>query len=335
MLGLLVGITGCGGVLADSAEVPAPLFKDPNYHGSCDPEIVWNSHTQEWWAFYTARRATRQQATYVGTPIGVAASEDWRTWRFEGYCDFGPHKGKPDMPVTFWAPGIARDGETYHMYVTFKDNADPPWAGKGGIVHYTTPASDLKSGWKKVGMLKLEEGPDAIDAGVCKLDDKRWLMVYRAKGIRWATSTDLTNWRCHGLVKTTNGKQLDQKFIGYQEAPYPFKWGGCFWMLTDPHDGLAVYRSNDGQTWDYQGKILKQPGTRPHDNTRARHPSVAVVGDRAFLFYHVEPWRPYPTPPAEERTVEQKRSFLQVAELEIADGKLVCDRDRKITVPRW
>ena len=52
--------------------VPKPLFFDPHYHGSCDPEIVWNACTGEWWIFYTARRATREHGTYVGTPIGVA-----------------------------------------------------------------------------------------------------------------------------------------------------------------------------------------------------------------------------------------------------------------------
>ena len=37
-------------------DVPAPLFIDPNYHGSCDPEIVWNEHDQFWYIYYTARR---------------------------------------------------------------------------------------------------------------------------------------------------------------------------------------------------------------------------------------------------------------------------------------
>nr|WP_319480190.1 hypothetical protein [uncultured Draconibacterium sp.] len=37
-------------------EVPAPLFFDPNYQGSCDPEIVWNKYGQQWSIYYTARR---------------------------------------------------------------------------------------------------------------------------------------------------------------------------------------------------------------------------------------------------------------------------------------
>ena len=54
--------------------ITKPLFADPNYNGSCDPEIVWNPVKREWFIYYTARRATRESATYVGTPIGVISS---------------------------------------------------------------------------------------------------------------------------------------------------------------------------------------------------------------------------------------------------------------------
>ncbi|MFH1716482.1 MAG: hypothetical protein ABIF19_03960 [Planctomycetota bacterium] len=78
---------------------------------------------------------------------------------------------------------------------------------------------------------------------------------------------------------------------------------------------------------------MTEPGTREHDNTIARHPSVVIIGNRALLFYHVEPWRPYPSPGAEKRTVQQKLSFLQIAELKIEEGRLTCDRNAILIAP--
>jgi beta-xylosidase len=314
--------------------VPAPLFADPNYHGSCDPEIVWNEHEQEWWIFYTARRATREKATYVGTPLGVAASEDLINWRFLGYCSFDGAAGKPDMPDTRWAPGIIRDGDSFHMFVTYKDNANPPWGGNGNIVHYSASANNLLHGWKRSDAPAFAE-PDPIDATLIRIGD-RFRVYHRVAaggGIQWAESVDLVNWtnrgKCPGDVNDKNVHGLN-----YQEAPYVFRFEGRYWMLTDPHKGLAVYGSGDATTWDYQGRILEKPGKRPRDNTLARHPSVAVIGGRAFLFYHVEPNRPYPTPPPEERTPHQKISFLQMAELVFEDGELSCNRDQGVLPPR-
>jgi hypothetical protein len=60
---------------------------------------------------------------------------------------------------------------------------------------------------------------------------------------------------------------------------------------------------------------------------------VAVIDGRAFIFYHTEPNRPYPTPPAEHRTAHQKISFLQIAELKVDEGQLVCDRNASIQLP--
>lgn len=310
--------------------VPAPLYADPHYHGSCDPEVVWNEQEKEWWVFYTARRAQREIGTYVGTPIGVAASKDMQHWRFAGYCSFDNVAGKPDNPDTRWAPGVIRDGDKYHMFVTYKKTAKPPWGGKGQIVHYEAPADNLLGGWKKAGEPQFAQ-PDPIDASLIKVGDMfhAYYRVGDGGGVQWARSADLKSWelggKCPGDV---NQKELHGHH--YQEAPYVFEFAGAYWMLTDPHQGLAVYRSDDAVTWDYQGVILKQPGTRPQDNTRARHPSAIVVGERAFLFYHVEPNRPYPTPPPEQRTVHQKLSYLQLAELLVREGHLICDRDREV-----
>jgi len=328
-----IGRDGASPAASPPGAAAAPLFADPNYHGSCDPEIVWNARAREWWIFYTARRATREKGTYVGTPIGVAASADLKTWRCVGYCAFDGVKGKPDMPVTFWAPGILRTGDTVHMFVTHKPSAEPPWGGSGAIVHYTAPADDLLDGWTRSDVPDFP-GPDPIDATVVRAGDgfRAYYRVGKGGGIQWSESDDLVHWtdrgRCPGDVN-----DRAKRGYGYQEAPYVFRWKDAWWMLTDPHEGLAVFRSADGVTWDVSGRILREPGRRPQDGTRARHPSVAVVGDRALLFYHVEPNRPYPSPPAEKRTVEQKISFLQMAELALEDGRIVCDRDAPVLPP--
>ncbi|MCB1120192.1 MAG: right-handed parallel beta-helix repeat-containing protein [Verrucomicrobiae bacterium] len=317
-----------------AASPPKPLFRDPNYHGSCDPEIVWNAHEQEWWIFYTARRATRETATYVGTPIGVVSSKDLANWRFLGYVSFDGMEGKPDMPVTFWAPGIINEGDYYHMFVTYKDSAEPPWGGKGVIRHYRAPAKDLLKGWTLVDVPSFTQ-PDPIDATLIKIGDQ-YRVYYRVAeggGIHWATTRDLSTWQNQGRCPGDINLAPDKGGFAYQEAPFVFHWRDKYWLLTDPHEGLAVYESSDGVTWKLQGQILLEPGNGPQDNTRARHPSVAVMGDRAFIFYHVEPNRPYPTPPAEQRTPHEKISFLQMAEFTVEDGKLSCDRDAVIQLP--
>ncbi len=63
----------------DIQNAPAPLFRDPIYDGAADPTIIWNEEEQEWWIFYTQRRANQnlQGVAYCyGTPIGIAASSD-------------------------------------------------------------------------------------------------------------------------------------------------------------------------------------------------------------------------------------------------------------------
>lgn len=318
---------------------PKPLFADPHYHGSCDPEIVWNDQAGEYFIYYTARRSERETGTYVGTPIGVISSPDLVHWTFRGYCSFDGAPGQPDMPVTYWAPGVIVSGDTLHMLVTYKDNAQPPWGGKGVIRHYTAPLAAPIAGWKLEGVPDFQQ-PDPIDATLIQIGDE-----YRAYhrtggngGIQWAVSQDLKTWDKRG--KCPGDINAKDRGFGYQEAPYIFKFGDAYWMLTDPHDGLAVFRSDDAVTWTQKPRILKEPGTGPQDGTRARHPSVIVHDGRAFIFYHTEPNRPYPTPPAEKRTIHQKKSFLQIAELKIEGDRLVCDRDATLDLPsilpdRW
>ena len=317
---------------------PAPLFIDPCYHGSCDPEIVWNSHKKEWWIFYTARRSTKEN-TWLGCPIGVAASKDWKKWRFISYCKFDGVGGQPDSPNTFWAPGIIRDGNTYHMFVTFKPGTDISgghWGGRGTIVHYEAPADDLLNGWKKVGDLHGTE-IKALDACLCKIGDL-WHLWHKGttedmKGpnlFHW-TSKDLYKWNGQGIA---DGDVFNPSVTGFnsEEAPYVFSWKNKYWLITDAHNGLPVYSSDDAQYWRYQGAILLEAGTRNLDNSRARHCSVTIFGDRAFIFYHVEPWRDYKGK-IHKQPPENRRSVLQMAELEYKDESLMCDRDKVIQLP--
>lgn len=323
---------------ANNSEPTSPLFIDPNYHGSCDPEIVWNEVKQRWYIYYTARRATLEKGSYVGTPIGVISSDNLRDWQFEGYASFTDSdgtrlKGNKDMPVTFWAPGIFVKGDTMHMYVTYKNNITPPWGGSGHIRHYTAKLSDPLQSWTQASQPAYAT-PDPIDATLIHNTATGYYQsFYRVGnwgGIQWSRSKDLKIWENMGKI-SGDVNTLGRKKFGYQEAPYVFKFRDTWWMLTDPHKGLAVYKSNDSIHWQYNNTILAGEGTRQMDGSRGRHPSVAIHDGRAFIFYHVEPNRAYHLKlPATKRPINQKKSVLQMAELSIESNKLIALRDNPI-----
>jgi hypothetical protein len=50
-----------------------------------------------------------------------------------------------------------------------------------------------------------------------------------------ADSTDLSRWKVHGPVITDCP----------HEGPNVFFWKGVYWMITDPWQGLGVYRSDE------------------------------------------------------------------------------------------
>ena len=153
--------------VASPRRVPTPLFADPVYHGSCDPEIVWDADLGRWLIFYTARRALRPELPPGGTPIGVASSPDLVEWRFDGYAGFrGPGEefgGSPDLPVTCWAPAVIAADHELHMFLTVKPTAAPPW--NGTIRHYVAPCSEPLSGWRRLADPQCP-GPGPIDATV-------------------------------------------------------------------------------------------------------------------------------------------------------------------------
>ncbi|WP_170110373.1 sulfatase-like hydrolase/transferase [Flavilitoribacter nigricans] len=323
---------------------PAPLFIDPNYHGSCDPEVVWNESDQQWYIYYTARRPGLEN-TWLQTPIGVAASTDLIHWEFRGYCRFDGVGGNKDAGATYWAPAIIPHDGKLHMFATFKEDTltkQGAWGGPGRIVHYATDLNDPVNGWKVVGEMH-DQDLVTIDATVYRQEDGFHLWFKgKKKGaakneLYHLKSADLYEWENADFTRS-DVFNPEVSGSGFEEAPYIFEWQGKHWLITDPHRGLFVYSSGDGENWDFQGTILEEGGTRALDNNMARHCSVAVVDDRAFIFYHVEPWRRYDLEqqkgpervPIFKQPLKNRRSVLQVAELKIENGKLVCDRDQRI-----
>lgn len=322
---------------------PAPLFIDPNYHGSCDPEVVWNEVDRQWYLYYTARRPALEN-TWLQTPIGVASSPDMINWTFRGYCRFDGIGGDKDAPATYWAPAIIVDKGKLHMFATFKEDLIPlqgVWGGPGRIRHFETDLEDPINGWTMVDDLH-NTSLNTIDATVYKQDDQfhLWFKGKSKKATKnqlyHLTSRDLYKWKKVPFIPS-DVFNPSATGSGFEEAPYIFKWQGKHWLITDPHLGLFVYSSEDGSNWEFQGTILEEGGSRALDNNMARHCSVTLVDDRAFIFYHVEPWRRYDLEQkkGEERVpifrqpLKNRRSVLQMAELKIVDGKLVCERDQR------
>ena len=67
LLSFLIALNAFG-----QRECPVPLYTDPNFKGAADPEVIWNEHEQEWWMFYTSRRAVCENAPLPALAIGVA-----------------------------------------------------------------------------------------------------------------------------------------------------------------------------------------------------------------------------------------------------------------------
>ncbi len=309
-------------------ELPDAYFQDPNYNGSADPEIVWNPHARQWWIFYTGRRATLEGGmTYAGNAIGVAASDDGHHWSHVGYCKFDGEGGLPDSKDTYWAPGIIADGQQFHMFVTFLPGQPRPWTGTSEIVHYVAPVNDLLHGWKKVE--SIPQAHHVIDAGLIK-QNETFELYYKKKGkVGLLTSTNLQDWEDQGPIAG------DVNTMHNVEGPYPFFWKNAKWLVTDPHNGIQIYRQSADNSWTHQGTILLEPGQRDLDHSRGRHASVAVVGDRAFIVFHVEPQRPYEgkSISPDKKTVAQKICVLQMAELIDQGTTVTCDRNQPVILP--
>ncbi|MBD3265947.1 family 43 glycosylhydrolase [bacterium] len=305
-------VAGKKGKIADK-----PLFRDPVHDGAADPVLCWNHAEKKWFMFYTNRRANVADAEGVswvhGTHIGIAESADHgATWDYRGIAeiDFGKQE------VSYWAPDVIEHNGAYHMYLTYVPGIFKDWDAPRDIVHLTS--NDLIK-WEYQSTLKLASNK-VIDACVFRLPNGTWRMWYNnevdRKSIYYADSPDLYTWTDKG------------KAIGDQpgEGPVIFHWKDAYWMIVDVWHGLGVYRSTDGETWTRQKEnILQKPGTGLDDKVQGQHPDVVVSGDRAFLFYFTHPGRRGPN--AREDKYEQRRSSIQIVELEYKDGKITCDRN--------
>jgi len=293
----------------------APLFRDPIYDGAADPVLVWNREEREWWIVYTNRRASSEGpgvAWVHGTDLGIASSSDGgETWTYRGTLEgLEFEKGRN----TFWAPEIFWHDGLYHMYASYIQGVPSEWAGhKRRIVHYT---SENLWNWTFQSLLKLSSDY-VIDACVHSMPDGRWRMWYKDEAADSATyaadSDDLYQWEPAGPVLTHKP----------HEGANVFFWKDTYWLIIDEWSGLAVYRSENGEDWERNGKVLQEPGTREDDQTIGLHADIHVNGGHAYIFYFTHPDR--------DEDPHAKRSSLQAAELKVENGLLICDRNHSFT----
>jgi hypothetical protein len=298
-----------------------PLFRDPMYDGAADPTVIWNANEKKWFMFYTNRRANLTNGadgvSWVhGTKIGIAESSDGgATWKYHGTADVA-YGGEG---MTHWAPEVIAYDGTYHMFLTFVPGIFSNWQHPRDILHLTS--KDLLK-WDYQSTLKLASDR-VIDPCVLRLPDGTWRLWYNnerdGKSIYYADSKDLNTWEDKGKAKGTSERG--------GEGPKVFRWKDRFWMAVDIWDGIRLYHSDDALNWQRQtDDLLKTPGQGADDGVKGGHPDVVVNGDRAYLFYFTHPGR---TPDAGRASgYEQRRSSIQVVELEFKNDSITCDRDK-------
>lgn len=294
-----------------------PLYRDPVYDGAADPVVIWNEPAGKWFMYYTNRRARMDNARGVdwvhGTDIGIAESDDGgATWTYRGTCNIDYGEGE----TTYWAPEVIEHDGTFHMYLTYVPGIFNDWNHPRDIVHLTS-----KDGIKWTYESKLELTSDrVIDACVKQLPDGTWRMWYnderRGKSMNYADSPDLYHWTDKGPAQG--------EFRG--EGPKVFRWKDTNWMIIDAWAGLGVYHSDDLLDWEVQpNHLLQEPGQGEDDQVMGGHCDVVVQGDRAYVFYFTHPGRRDGAPRSDP--AEQRRSSIQVTELNYEDGIITCDRD--------
>ncbi|UOQ85082.1 glycosyl hydrolase [Gracilibacillus salinarum] len=297
---------------------PAPLFRDPIYDGAADPTVIWNHLEQKWWMLYTNRRTTSPGigVSWVhGTDLGIASSEDGCDWLYRGTVSgLDVQNGRN----TFWAPEVIYHEGMYHMYVSYIEGIPSKWEGHyRSILHYTS--RDLWQ-WNYQSTLDLSSA-FVIDAAVHRLPNGKWRMWYKdernGSHTYAADSDDLYNW--------TTGEPVITDFP--HEGANVFKWQGFYWLIVDEWNGQGVYQSDDAIEWRRHNKILSEDGNRRDDQGPALHADVLVVKEKAYIFYFTHPDR---NKGYTEESYQAKRSSIQIAELELVNGRLICDRNKKV-----
>ncbi|HRT09587.1 MAG TPA: family 43 glycosylhydrolase [Candidatus Paceibacterota bacterium] len=317
-VGLLGGFVLAARLGMGGEPAPKPLFRDPVHDGAADPVVIWNPLEKKWFMFYTNRRANLAHLPGVswvhGTRIGIAESgDDGTTWRYRGVADIALGEGE----FSHWAPEVVEHEGRFHMFLTFVPGMHTDWSGTRHIIHLTS--TNLLQ-WKKESALQLASDR-VIDACVWRLPDGAWRLWYNnevdKKAIYYADSPDLYHW-------TDRGKAIGDR---PGEGPKVFWWHDRYWMIVDNWQGLGVYSSTNALNWQRQKtNLLDQPGQGEDDQVKGGHADVVVSGGRAFLFYFTHPGRRGPD--ARKDGYEQRRSSIQVVELEYHDGELTCDRNK-------
>lgn len=311
--------------IADS--VPAPLYRDPVYDGAADPALVWNPRERAWWMLYTQRRARLDLPGVEwchGTEIGVAESRDQgMRWSYLGTLPLSA----PEPEYSFWAPDVIRgEAGKYHLFVNYVPGAAADhrnWGGERHILHYS---SDDLWHWKFERRIPLSSNY-CIDPTLVRYRNGSWRMWYKDEGRHSQTlsveSRDLKEWK---PAKDPGVSKL------YGEGPKAFRFKDRYWLIKDPGNGLDAYRSDDLDNWTYQGKILDKPGRRNDDSAPGQHADVVVCGDHAYIIYFTHPCgQNFPLKNG-IMPLAARRSSLQAAELDVRDGKLICDRDKPFRI---
>ncbi len=300
----------------------APIFADPILDGAADPAVIHRRGTNEWWMFYTNRRATFEGpgvAWVHGSPIGIAVSSDGgRNWHYRGTVSGLDDPADPGLN-THWAPEVIFAEGEYHMYLSYISGTPDRWPGhKRQIVHFVS--DDLMS-WRRIGPIALSSDY-VIDAAVARCPDGLYRLWYKdegnGSGTGVAASSDLYEWTVEGVaIPPAPG----------HEGPNVFILGGWYWMIVDEWRGLAVFRSSDARAWDRQGLILDRPGSDPLDRQIGRHADVVPLGDRAAIYYFTHPhWSAAHT--AEAVSFSDRRTVIHAATLTVENDQLVCRRDQ-------
>jgi hypothetical protein len=204
------------------------------------------------------------------------------------------------------------------MYCSYVRGIPTDWNWGRNIVHYT---SDNLWDWKMESVLKLSSDR-MIDACVFEVQPNLWKMWYKDEvnsSHTWAAvSRDLYKWEVIGPEITDCP----------HEGPNVFLFGGKYWMVTDPWQGLGVYSSDDAAHWTRRKNILVDGGIRADDGSKAHHADVLIHKDRAYIFYFVHPeFSKKPRESTPSTDYDLRRSSIQAAELRIDGENLVCDRD--------
>lgn len=304
---LSLAITAAAQHESNLVKADKPLFRDPVFDGAADPALIYHKKEKKWYMFYTNRRATDSTAkgvTWVhGTRIGMAVSNEGAHWTYIDTANIGY---RPDSGYTFWAPALIEHNDLYHMYLTYVPGIFDNWKHPRYIVHLTS--ADLHN-WKYESVVPLANDK-VIDAYVVKIAEGKWRMYYNNekdhKAIYYADSRDLYRWE-------DKGRAIHDSITG--EGPIAFSWQGRNWLIVDNWKGLGVYSSIDWAKWSRQEeRLLEKPGSGAGDQFKGSHADVVIHGDRAYLFYFVQP---------------EKRSAIQVVELRYhADGTISCDRNQ-------